>query len=123
MMTKIPLVGGRDDETVQVPAITEELSAPLLRDAVVQAAIRAGDGDLVEYLRRQAEKHPSAFLTLLGKVLPMQLTGTDGELVKTRIAFEIVDPVGPRCQIPSEIAELLSNLVSKRSSCGGLILV
>ncbi len=103
-MTKIPLAGERDDSSLHVPAIAEELSAPLLRDAVVQAAIRAGDGDLVEYLRRQAEKHPSAFLTLLGKVLPMQLTGTDGELVKTRIVFEIVDPVGSRCQVPSEIA-------------------
>lgn len=103
-MTKIPLVEGRDDESVQVPATAEELSAPLLRDAVVQAAIRAGDGDLVEYLRRQAVKHPSAFLTLLGKVLPMQLTGTDGELVKTRIVFEIVDPVGPSSLTPSGTA-------------------
>lgn len=95
-MTKIPMVAGRDDASVQVPATGEELSAPLLRDAVVQAAIRAGDGDLVEFLRRQAVKNPSAFLTLLGKVLPMQLTGTDGELVKTRIVFEIVDPARPK---------------------------
>lgn len=103
-MTKIPMVAGRDDSSVQLPATAEELSAPLLRDAVVQAAIRAGDGDLIEFLRRQAVEHPSAFLTLLGKVLPMQLTGTDGELVKTRIVFEIVDPAGPKPRYPSEIA-------------------
>lgn len=65
---------------------------PLIRDAIVQAAIEAGDGDMVAYLRQQAEKHPSAFLTLLGKVLPMQVTGVDGEVIKTRIEFSIVDP-------------------------------
>lgn len=71
----------------------KETSVPLIRDAVVQAAIRAGGGDLTAYLARQAEKHPSAFLTLLGKVLAMQVTGIDGNVVKTRIVFEIVDPV------------------------------
>jgi hypothetical protein len=29
-----------------------------------------------EYLARQAEKNPAAFMTLLGKVLPTQLAGT-----------------------------------------------
>lgn len=65
---------------------------PLIRDAIVQAAIEAGNGDMVAYLRQQAETHPSAFLTLLGKVLPMQVTGVDGEVIKTRIEFSIVDP-------------------------------
>ncbi len=65
---------------------------PLIRDAIVQAAIEAGEGSMVAYLRQQAEKHPSAFLTLLGKVLPMQVTGVDGEVIKTRIEFSIVDP-------------------------------
>lgn len=65
---------------------------PLIRDAIVQAAIDAGNGDMVNYLRQQAEKHPSAFLTLLGKVLPLQVTGVDGEVIKTRIEFSIVDP-------------------------------
>lgn len=65
---------------------------PLIRDAIIQAAIEAGDGSLVDYLRQQAETHPSAFLTLLGKVLPLQVTGVDGDVVKTRIEFSIVDP-------------------------------
>lgn len=77
---------------VQSETSHPEPSAPLIRDAVVQAAIQAGEGDLVAYLRRQADKHPSAFLTLLGKVLPTQVTGIDGEVIKTRIIFEIVDP-------------------------------
>ena len=77
------------DET----AVSSAVSVPLIRDAVVQAAVQAGDGDLVAYLARQAEKHPSAFLTLLGKVLATQVTGVDGNIVKTRIVFEIVDPI------------------------------
>lgn len=65
---------------------------PLIRDAIVQAAIEAGDGDMVAYLKQQALTHPSSFLTLLGKVLPLQVTGVDGDVIKTRIEFSIVDP-------------------------------
>lgn len=49
----------------------------LLRDAILKAAERAGGGDkdgLVKYLEKQAEKNPGPFMSLLGKVLPMQLT-------------------------------------------------
>jgi hypothetical protein len=31
-----------------------------------------------DYLARQAEKNPAAFMTLLGKVLPMQVSGDSG---------------------------------------------
>ena len=31
-----------------------------------------------DYLQRQAELNPGAFLTLIGKVLPMQITGEGG---------------------------------------------
>ena len=47
----------------------------LLRDAILQAATDAGNGDLVKYLQTQAEKNPTAFLALLGKVLPLQVAG------------------------------------------------
>lgn len=51
----------------------------LLKDAILQAATEAGaDGGLVGYLKTQAEENPQSFLPLLGKVLPMQLTG-DGD--------------------------------------------
>ena len=49
----------------------------LLKEAILLAAENAGneignDG-LVSYLQEQAIKHPTAFMTLLGKVLPMQV--------------------------------------------------
>ncbi len=52
--------------------ITADLKAMILK--------ALSDAGGVEYLRRVAKKNPGAFLTLLGKVLPMTLTGPDGEL-------------------------------------------
>lgn len=46
--------------------------------AILKAATDAGDGDLSAYLKKQATETPSAFLSLLGKVLPTQLTGDGG---------------------------------------------
>lgn len=51
----------------------------LLKDAILKAAEQAGgDEGLVGYLAAQAEANPGPFMALLGKVLPMQVTGEDG---------------------------------------------
>lgn len=47
----------------------------LLKDAILKAAAAAGGGDMVVYLQQQAIDNPGPFMALLGKVLPMQLTG------------------------------------------------
>jgi hypothetical protein len=49
----------------------------LLKDALLRAAMEAGGGKdgLVAYLKEQAIKNPGPFLTLLGKVLPLQFAG------------------------------------------------
>jgi hypothetical protein len=62
----------------------------LLKDAILKAAIEAGGGKngLVAYLKVQAIKNPGPFLALLGKVLPMQVTG-EGEPIK--IIYSSVD--------------------------------
>jgi hypothetical protein len=44
--------------------------------AMILAALDAVGG--TEYLMRQAELNPVAFMSLLGKLLPTQLTGKDG---------------------------------------------
>lgn len=55
----------------------------LLKDAILKAAEEAGadqagkDG-LVGYLTFLAKDHPQPFATLLGKVLPLQVTGENG---------------------------------------------
>jgi hypothetical protein len=51
----------------------------LLKDAVLQAAEQAGgEGGMIAYLEIQAKVNPGPFMALLGKVLPMQITGADG---------------------------------------------
>lgn len=54
----------------------------LLKDAILEAATKAGGKrGLVGYLMTQATANPQSFLPLLGKVLPMQITGEgDGPL-------------------------------------------
>ena len=45
-----------------------------IREAVLQSFETVGGA---EYLATQARDNPTAYLTLLGKVLPMQVTGAD----------------------------------------------
>lgn len=47
----------------------------ILRDAILKGAENAGGGDLVAYLTKQATDHPGPYLTLLGKVLPLNVHG------------------------------------------------
>lgn len=57
----------------------------LLKDAILKAAQKAGGGGdegITDYLVSQADKNPVAFMSLLGKVLPMQVTGEDGDAIK-----------------------------------------
>lgn len=63
----------------------------LLKDAIVMAAEAEGrDGcgkdGVVGYCRFLAKDEPKAFATLLGKVLPIQVSGDDGGAIKVVIA-------------------------------------
>ena len=53
----------------------------------IQRLVLQALGDLggVGYLRRQGEENPRAFLTLMGKVLPLQLAARPEEPVKVEI--------------------------------------
>lgn len=65
----------------------------LLKDAILQAATDAHRDGLVGYLTEQANNNPGPFLSLLGKVLPMQLAGDpDNPLRITFIERRIVRP-------------------------------
>ena len=68
---------------------TPNKTTALLKDAILKAATDAGGKDgMVGYLKTQATANPAAFMTLLGKVLPMQVTGADdGDLT---VVHEIV---------------------------------
>jgi hypothetical protein len=58
----------------------------LLKDAILKAAEEAGGADgLIGYLRTQAIENPAPFLALLGRVLPLQMTGESDEPVQVVI--------------------------------------
>ena len=60
-------------------------STQLLKDAILMAATEAGEGDMVKYLVTQARDNPGPFMALLGKVLPMQMTGPNGEALTINV--------------------------------------
>lgn len=58
-----------------------------IKDMVIQALDRSGG---VDYLQKQADENPVAFLGLVGKVIPLQVTGADGDKIKIEITRRIV---------------------------------
>lgn len=61
---------------------TPNKTTALLKDAIIRAAEAVGEdtkgaGGLVGYLKRLAKEDVKAFSSLLGKVLPLQVTGAD----------------------------------------------
>lgn len=67
------------------PKGSQNKTTALLKDAILKAATNAGGGDMVAYLESQAKANPGPFMALLGKVLPMQLTGEDGDAIRVII--------------------------------------
>jgi hypothetical protein len=71
---------------------TPNKTTTLLKEAILKAAELAGEdgkgkGQTIGYLKKLAMEHPPAFAGLLGKVLPLQLAGSDeeGELTELRV--------------------------------------
>ncbi len=61
------------------PKGSQNKTTVLLKDAILEAATKAGDKHgMVGYLKAQAKDNPAAFLGLLGRVLPLQVSGPDG---------------------------------------------
>lgn len=68
------------------PKGSQNKTTAILKDAILKAAENAGGKDgMIGYLTEQAKENPGPFLTLLGKVLPMQVQGSgkDGEFIIT----------------------------------------
>ncbi len=55
------------------PKGAKNKTTTLLKDAILKAAEKAGNGDIVTYLHAQAIGNPGPFMALLGKVLPTQM--------------------------------------------------
>jgi hypothetical protein len=60
-----------------------------IREMVTKALDKAGG---VSYLVKQAEKNPVAFMTLVGKAMPLQVAGPSGQPASPRrLIVELVD--------------------------------
>lgn len=60
-----------------------------LKDMILNALDGAGGA---AYLQRQANDNPAAFMTLVGKVLPMTVAGDPENPLKTVTVIELVAP-------------------------------
>lgn len=74
-----PKVGGNRPKTGGRKKGTPNKITGALKDMVLTALANAGG---IDYLEKQAKDNPTAFLTLVGKVLPLQVTGEGGGAVK-----------------------------------------
>lgn len=80
--------GGKRKGSGRKKGIPNKLSG-MLKDSILQAADEAGAGEgIIGYLKTQAVLNPGPFMALLGKVLPMQVTGADGGPLQ--VAFNTV---------------------------------
>ena len=78
-----------------------------LKEALLLAAEKAGDGDMVAYLTKMALEQPSSFLALLGRVLPLQLQSENkNTLVIRRVEYVIIDPKEPKNAIDIEAKKI-----------------
>jgi hypothetical protein len=55
---------------------------------MILAALDKAGGE--KYLLLQAKKNPTAFMTLIGKVLPTQVTGGDGGPITGKWTVEVI---------------------------------
>src|SRR5215470_4112593 len=65
----------------------------ILKEAIIKAAeLAGGEEGLTGYLQAQAKANPSAFMGLLGKVLPLQMAGVDGVQQLVEVKLSVVRP-------------------------------
>ena len=60
---------------------SRNLTSQKLKEIVFEA-LQQQDGGAIGYLRKQAIQEPRAFMALIGKLLPTQITGEDGDPVR-----------------------------------------
>lgn len=64
-----------------------------VKRAILEAAEAAGGkGGMVGYLTLQAAENPAAFMTLIGKVLPLTVVGDEENPLRTVTRIELVAP-------------------------------
>jgi hypothetical protein len=63
-----------------------------LKEMILEALELADEEGGVEYLKKQSKDNPTAFLTLVGKVLPLQVSGDPDHPLIHEIRRTVVRP-------------------------------
>ncbi len=71
------------------PKGSQNKASAAIKDMIIQALDKAGG---IEYLHKQSASNPTAFLTLVGKVLPLQVSGDPDNPVVHEIRRTVVRP-------------------------------
>ncbi len=86
-MAKGKKTGGRKKGSVNKISRT-------LKEDILQAAELAHPEGRIAYLVMQAQTNATAFMSLLGKVLPIEVTGENGEAITLTLKVDAVPNVG-----------------------------
>ena len=72
---------------------TPNKTTTALKDAIIEAARRAGGGDIEAYLTARAQDdNKGPFMGLLGKVIPLQHEGNPEKPIEHKLRIEFVRP-------------------------------
>ncbi len=71
------------------PKGSQNKASAAIKDMIIQALDKAGG---IKYLHEQSASNPTAFLTLVGKVLPLQVSGDPDNPVVHEIRRTVVRP-------------------------------
>jgi hypothetical protein len=82
----MPFEKGQSGNPNGRPAGTPNKVTGELKAMILEALDQAGG---VEYLKARASDTPGPFLALVGKILPMQVTGEDGKSIPVAVTFVI----------------------------------
>lgn len=81
--------GGSRQGAGRKPGVPNKMTAEL-KEMILGALEEAGGQD---YLKKQAEQNPGAFMTLIGKLVPTTLSGDpDRPLIPESILVKLVQP-------------------------------
>lgn len=80
-----------------------EVTAGIERN-IMRAVKEVAHGDMVDYLRHQADTNPSAFLSILGKVLPKQID-MSVQLTSRQVLDEMTERRSVLADLRSEVLE------------------
>lgn len=95
----IPGVGARGRGR---PKGTPNKSTKAIKDMILEALENKGG---TEYLEKQADENPTAFLGLVGKILPTQLTGPNDGAIQFQDVTQDAEAVGAMLASLTERAE------------------